>query len=54
MATEIYFDRFPGDDIQHLYLERMFPGATAISGSTCCHRNYAAIATQKRFYSSFI
>ena len=49
MATEIYLHRFAVD---HLIFEiHMSPGATTISGSTCCHGNLVARATEKYFYN---
>ena len=50
MATEICLHWFAVDSIQTLYLERMSPGETTISGRTCCLRNLVAMATQNYFY----
>ena len=54
MATEVYLHRFAVDGIQTLILEQMSPGATSVSGSTCCHGNLVAMATEKYFYNPSI
>ena len=54
MAIEVYLHRFAVDGIQTLYLEHMSLGTITISGSTCCHGNLFAMATDKCFYNSGI
>ena len=48
--VSIYLHRFAVDNIQTLYLEHMSPGATTISGSTCCLRKLVAMATENYFH----
>ena len=54
LATGIYLNRFAVDVIQTLYLEHMSPGATTISGSTCCIGHLVAMATENYLYYSGI